>query len=187
MSKIWYPYFQHKTMPSPLEVSSAKGAYINLKNGQQLLDGISSWWSVIHGYQHPRLDKAMADQLEKMSHMMLCGLTHEPAQKLADLLIQITPDPLKHVFYSDSGSVGCEVALKTDRHPNRAPPLSSSENRLLSLYWSSRYHLDHLLCKSLLHPAHANQSRVSAYPNQQKMNSLGVHGNGCLVAGALIF
>ena len=113
MSKVWYPYFQHKNMPAPITVTSAKGVYIELDNGMKLIDGISSWWSVIHGYQHPCLDEAMAKQLDKMSHVMLCGLTHEPAKKLADLLIQITPEPLNHVFYSDSGSVGCEVALKT--------------------------------------------------------------------------
>lgn len=113
MSKIWYPYFQHKHMPTPLEVESAKGVYIKLKDGRQLIDGISSWWAVIHGYQHPRLDMAITSQLKKMSHMMLCGLTHEPAQKLAEKLVEITPPSLKHVFFSDSGSVGCEVALKT--------------------------------------------------------------------------
>ncbi|RAP29485.1 adenosylmethionine--8-amino-7-oxononanoate transaminase [Candidatus Marinamargulisbacteria bacterium SCGC AG-414-C22] len=113
MSKIWYPYFQHKTMPEPLPVASAKGATIHLKNGQSLIDGISSWWSVIHGYANPVLDEAMKTQLNQMSHMMLCGLTHEPAQQLADTLIDITPPGLNHVFYSDSGSVGCEVALKT--------------------------------------------------------------------------
>tara|TARA_A100001015_G_scaffold213074_1_gene238978 strand:- start:2728 stop:3975 length:1248 start_codon:yes stop_codon:yes gene_type:complete len=113
MSKIWYPYFQHKKMSDPLNVKSAKGVKIQLDNGEELIDGISSWWSVIHGYCHPRLDEAMQRQLSKMSHMMLCGLTHEPAQKLADLLIEITPPSLEHVFYSDSGSVGCEVALKT--------------------------------------------------------------------------
>ena len=98
MSKIWYPYFQHKKMSDPLNVKSAKGVKIKLDNGEELIDGISSWWSVIHGYCHPRLDEAMQRQLSKMSHMMLCGLTHEPAQKLADLLIEITPPKLKHVF-----------------------------------------------------------------------------------------
>ena len=112
MSKIWYPYLQHKNMSPPLEVDSAKGVHIKLKNGKSLIGGISSWWSVIHGYSHDTLDNAIKKQLNKMSHMMLCGLTHDPAQKLASKLIEITPDGLEHVFYSDSGSVGCEVALK---------------------------------------------------------------------------
>lgn len=99
-------------MAIPLEVCAAEGVYLHLSSGQRLIDSISSWWAVIHGYKHPRLDAAADEQLKKMSHVMLGGLTHKPATDLADLLVSITPKPLEHVFFADSGSVGCEVALK---------------------------------------------------------------------------
>jgi adenosylmethionine-8-amino-7-oxononanoate aminotransferase len=83
-----------------------------LDDGRVLIDGISSWWSAIHGYCHPELDQALKDQVDKMSHVMLGGLTHDPALKLAEKLVEITPPPLQHVFFSDSGSVGMEVAIK---------------------------------------------------------------------------
>ncbi len=112
MSKIWYPYAQHKHLSTPLEVTHADGVFLTLSDGHQLIDGISSWWSTIHGYNHPRLNKALTSQLNDFSHVMLGGLTHAPAQNLASCLIDITPEGLNHVFYADSGSVGCEVALK---------------------------------------------------------------------------
>jgi adenosylmethionine-8-amino-7-oxononanoate aminotransferase len=112
MSHIWYPYTQHKTMPQPLLVRSASGIYLELDTGERLIDAISSWWAVIHGYKHPKLDKAATKQLSKLSHVMLGGLTHEPAQRLATLLADITPGDIQQIFFSDSGSVGCEVALK---------------------------------------------------------------------------
>ena len=101
-----------KKMDEPYKVASAKGVYITLSNGKHLIDGISSWWCMIHGYRHPELDEAIINQVSKMSHVMLGGLTHEPALALAEKLVAITPDGLNHVFFSDSGSVGVEIALK---------------------------------------------------------------------------
>jgi adenosylmethionine---8-amino-7-oxononanoate aminotransferase len=93
-------------------VKSAQGVYLELENGKKIIDGMSSWWSVIHGYNVPELNEAAAKQLSKMSHVMFGGLTHESAIDLAKTLIEITDENLEHVFFSDSGSVSVEVALK---------------------------------------------------------------------------
>jgi adenosylmethionine-8-amino-7-oxononanoate aminotransferase len=109
---IWYPYAQMKTMAPPFKVESAKGLKLTLSDGSELIDAISSWWCVIHGYSHPRLNQAAKKQIDKMSHVMLGGLTHDPAQELSKKLVEITPKSLQHVFFADSGSVGVEVSLK---------------------------------------------------------------------------
>jgi len=93
-------------------VISAEGVYLNLDNGTKVIDGMSSWWSVIHGYNNQRLNEAIKTQLDQMSHVMFGGLTHEPAIKLGQKLIEITPDELTKVFFADSGSISVEVALK---------------------------------------------------------------------------
>ena len=93
-------------------VESAQGVRIRLADGRELIDGMSSWWCAIHGYNHPELNEAVRAQLEKTAHVMFGGLTHEPAIALARTLIDITPDGLRHVFFSDSGSVSVEVAIK---------------------------------------------------------------------------
>lgn len=108
---IWYPYEQMKTMKSPYKIVDADGVYLYTED-QKLIDSVSSWWSVIHGYKHPELNRAISAQLEKFSHVMLGGLTHEPAQQLAEKLERFLPGDLNHSFFSDSGSVAVEVALK---------------------------------------------------------------------------
>ena len=109
---IWHPY---TSMVAPLptrEVVSAEGVRIRLADGSELIDGMASWWCVIHGYNHPVLNGAIESQLKRMAHVMFGGLTHEPAIKLAQDLVRISPAGLQHVFYSDSGSVSVEVAIK---------------------------------------------------------------------------
>ena len=108
---IWYPYQQMKTMPPPFNVVDAEGVYLYTKDNK-LIDSVSSWWSVIHGYKHPALNEAIISQVQKFSHVMLGGLTHEPVQRLSDKLQAWLPGDLDYCFFSDSGSVAVEVALK---------------------------------------------------------------------------
>ncbi len=93
-------------------VESAHGVRLRLADGRELIDGMSSWWCVIHGYNHPVMNAALTKQLDSMAHVMFGGLTHEPAVELAEKLVEITPEPLQSVFFADSGSVSVEVALK---------------------------------------------------------------------------
>lgn len=108
---LWYPYEQMKTMSPPYEIVDAEGVYLYTKD-QKLIDSVSSWWSVIHGYKNPVLDRALVDQVGKFSHVMLGGLSHAPARDLADKLASWLPGDLDCCFFSDSGSVAVEVALK---------------------------------------------------------------------------
>ena len=108
---IWYPYQQMKTMQTPYEIVDAEGVYLYTRE-RRMIDSVSSWWSVIHGYKHPALNQVLVDQAGRFSHVMLGGLTHAPAQQLAEKLGQWLPGELAFSFFSDSGSVAVEVALK---------------------------------------------------------------------------
>ena len=117
---VWHPY---ASMVDPLPVQPvvrARGVRLTLADGRELIDGMSSWWAAIHGYANPVLDRALQRQLDAMAHVMLGGLTHEPVVRLAQLLVDITPEPLTKVFFCDSGSVAVEVALKMAVQHERA-------------------------------------------------------------------
>ncbi|MFF9482055.1 adenosylmethionine--8-amino-7-oxononanoate transaminase [Streptomyces sp. NPDC014733] len=113
---VWHPYGPMPGRAEPLIVEEAAGVRLRLAEPagghRELVDGMASWWSAVHGYRHPVLDEAAREQLGRMSHVMFGGLTHEPAVRLAERLVAITPEPLRHVFLADSGSVAVEVAAK---------------------------------------------------------------------------
>jgi len=108
----WHPYTQHGTEPEPLPVVRAQGAMLELADGRQLVDAISSWWATLHGHSHPALVDAMAKQAAQLDHVLFAGATHEPAVALAEQVLAVAPAGLRRVFYSDDGSTAVEVALK---------------------------------------------------------------------------
>ena len=134
---IWYPYQQMKTMKEPYHIVDAQGVYLYTRE-DKLIDSVSSWWSVIHGYKHPELNRAIQEQTERFAHVMLGGLTHEPVEKLSQKLEEWLPRDLDYCFFSDSGSVAVEVALKMalQYHLNRG----NSRSKVLSL--THAYHGD---------------------------------------------
>jgi adenosylmethionine-8-amino-7-oxononanoate aminotransferase len=146
---VWHPY-SSLTDPIPAyEVSSAEGVYLKLENGRQLIDGMASWWCAIHGYNHPVLNQAAKDQIDRMSHVMFGGITHSPAVTLCEKLVKLTPEGLTKVFLSDSGSVSVEVAIKmafqywiSKKQPQK--------NKLLSL--RGGYHGDTFAAMSVCDP-----------------------------------
>ncbi|MFH0781010.1 MAG: adenosylmethionine--8-amino-7-oxononanoate transaminase [Pseudomonadota bacterium] len=146
---IWHPY---TSIDNPLEVffvESAEGVRIRLNDGRQLIDGMASWWSVIHGYNNPHLTRALQEQAGRLSHIMFGGLTHGPAIELAKLLIDITPAGLNRVFFCDSGSVAVEVAMKMAIQHAFARGLSG-KNRFLTI--RSGYHGDTFHAMSVCDP-----------------------------------
>ncbi|WP_326596665.1 adenosylmethionine--8-amino-7-oxononanoate transaminase [Streptomyces brevispora] len=140
---VWHPYGPMPGRQEPLVVESASGVRLRLAepaHGQnELVDGMSSWWSAVHGYNHPVLNEAARGQLDRMSHVMFGGLTHEPAVRLAARLVEITPEPLQHVFLADSGSVSVEVAVKMCLQYWRSAGRPAKQ-RLLT--WRGGYHGD---------------------------------------------
>ncbi|WP_305829332.1 adenosylmethionine--8-amino-7-oxononanoate transaminase [Photobacterium leiognathi] len=148
---VWHPYTSTVTPLTCYPVTSAQGVYLTLEDGTKLIDGMSSWWSTIHGYNHPVLTEAAKAQLDKMSHVMFGGITHQPAVELCRKLVNITPAPLENVFLADSGSVAVEVALKMALQYWHA----KNEPRSKFLTVSHGYHGDTFAAMSVTDPANS--------------------------------
>ncbi len=146
---IWHPY---TSIENPLEVylvDSAEGVRLRLQDGRELIDGMASWWSVIHGYNNPHLTQVVREQSEKLAHVMFGGLTHQPAIRLAKVLIDITPAGLNRIFFCDSGSVAVEVAMKMAIQYTFSKGISG-KNRFLTI--KSGYHGDTFHAMSVCDP-----------------------------------
>lgn len=146
---VWHPYGGFPATTTPLPVVEASGTRLRLADGRELVDGMSSWWAAIHGYRHPVLDAALLAQSRRMSHVMFGGLTHEPAVRLAELLVEHTPRGLDKVFLCDSGSVSVEVAVKMCLQYWRARG-RPDKRRLLT--WRGGYHGDTFTPMSVCDP-----------------------------------
>ncbi|MFN3457248.1 MAG: adenosylmethionine--8-amino-7-oxononanoate transaminase [Novosphingobium sp.] len=145
---VWLPYTQMKTARAPLPVASAQGMRLKLADGRELLDGISSWWACVHGYRHPHIEAAVRQQLETLPHVMLGGLAHEQAYTLARRLAALMPGDLDHVFFSDSGSVAVEVAMKMAAQFW----LNQGQRRVKFLCFKGGYHGDTFATMSVCDP-----------------------------------
>lgn len=146
---IWHPYTSITQPISVYAVESAAGVRLRLQDGRELIDGMASWWSVIHGYNHPVLTATIQEQASRLSHVMFGGLTHEPAVQLARALVDITPDKLDLVFFADSGSVAVEVAMKMAIQYQHAAG-KPDKKRFLTI--RSGYHGDVFHCMSVCDP-----------------------------------
>ncbi|MFN3425854.1 MAG: adenosylmethionine--8-amino-7-oxononanoate transaminase [Novosphingobium meiothermophilum] len=154
---VWLPYTQMKTARAPLPVVSAQGARLRLADGRELVDGISSWWACVHGYRHPHIEQAVQRQLETLPHVMLGGLAHEQAYVLARRLADLLPGDLDHVFFSDSGSVAVEVAMKMAAQFW----LNRGQRRVKFLCFRGGYHGDTFATMSVCDPDEGMHSLFS--------------------------
>ncbi len=161
---LWHPYTSMTTPAATRLVTGAEGVRLRLADGSQVVDGMSSWWAAIHGYRHPALDAAARAQLDDFAHVMFGGLTHAPAVRLAERLVEVTPAGLDHVFLADSGSVSVEVALKMVLQFQRGAG-RPERTRLLTL--RGGYHGDTFGCMSVCDPVGGMHSMFAGVLPQQ--------------------
>lgn len=177
---LWLPYTQMALAPPPLMAVATEGVRIRLRDGRELIDGTSSWWTACHGYNHPHIRDALVHQLGTLPHVMFGGLIHEPAARLADRLVNVLPAGLERVFFSDSGSVAVEVALKlaVQYWTNRG-----EKGRSRFLAFRRGYHGDTLGAMAVSDPATGfhDRSRFGSYVPEHFF--LDVPGNGEEKAG----
>lgn len=164
LGHIWLPYTQMQNAPEPLPVVATEGCRIKLADGRELVDGIASWWSACHGYNHPHILEQMAKQLHTLPHVMFAGLAHEPAYRLASRLVKIAPEGLNRVFFSDSGSTAVEVALKMaiQYWKNKG-----ERNKSKFLSFHNSYHGDTMGAMSLSDVEHGMHKVFSAHVPKQ--------------------
>lgn len=154
-TRVWHPYAPMPGILDPVPVVGAAGTRLHLADGSEVVDGMSSWWASIHGYRHPVLDEAIRSQLDATAHVMFGGLTHAPAVELSELLVEIAPQGLEHVFLADSGSVSVEVAIKMALQHARGTG-RPERTRLLTV--RGGYHGDTLACMSVCDPVNGMHS-----------------------------
>ncbi|GJD34158.1 adenosylmethionine--8-amino-7-oxononanoate transaminase [Methylobacterium aerolatum] len=180
---LWRPYTQMKTAAPPLEAVATQGSRIRLRDGRDLIDGIASWWTAVHGYNHPHIAQAVSRQLAAMPHVMFGGLTHAPAERLAARLASLLPGDLDHVFLTDSGSVAVEVALKMAAQLwlNRGV---AGRTRILA--FRGGYHGDTMGAMSVCDPEEGMHRRFGAYLPGQVFADLPVDAAATAALDALL-
>ncbi len=171
LKNVWLPYTQMQTARQPMQAVSTRGSLIRLADGRELIDGIASWWTACHGYNHPHIQAALHRQIDRMPHVMFGGLVHEPALKLAERLAALTPGDLNHVFFVDSGSVAVEVAMKmaVQYWLNRG---EAGRSRMVS--FRNGYHGDTMACMSVCDPDESMHALFKDYLPRQILAELPV-------------
>lgn len=169
LAHIWLPYTQMHTAPAPLAAVASDGVRIRLADGRELIDGISSWWTACHGYNHPHIRAAVASQLTLMPHVMFAGLVHEPSLRLAARLAALLPGDLERVFFTDSGSVAVEVALKMAIQYWRN---QGRQEHQRFVYFRNAYHGDTFATMALCDPEDGMHTLFGGTMPQQLMAEL---------------
>jgi len=167
---IWLPYTQMQTAPLPLPIRGTEGVRIVTEDGRELIDGIASWWTAVHGYNHPHIRAAVERQLARMPHVMFGGLVHEPALRLAERLADLLPGDLSRVFFAESGSVSVEVAIKMAVQYW----LNQGERRSKVLFFRHGYHGDTFATMAVCDPEEGMHARFAGILPEHVMAELPV-------------